>query len=399
MDIIPINKKESNYYFLMDPARIYICCNACKRRELDSFWVKKYLQKNGYTIVDNPHDANIIFFFTCSFSEEMSWDSCRKLHFFQENYNYVFVFGCFPIIGMHNLNLSKNVVVINNEALQDIEMYFPPSKLQLKYIQDGNDIYYDTIFKSDIFLIRISKGCSGNCSYCAIKKVIGHHKSKAISTIIEELKKALKQNFSYIRLVADDGGGYGIDCQLTIVKLLEQICTYTQIKGVDFEINPKWILGYRNEFYNFIKNHSNLLFKITIPIQSFSSNILRDMNRNLNVVEFIEFIKKIKEYNNNLYLTTHIIIGYPTEKQNDIDETLKHLISLRFQQINLFPCTLHPHSPIGQLYKSIDSVQKKINYVINKLCENGYTIIEASKSETNQWQHVIFNYTRQNSNC
>jgi tRNA A37 methylthiotransferase MiaB len=302
----------------------------------------------------------------------------------------VFVFGCFPVIGMHQLNLLTNVVVIKNGHLQEIEKYFPPLKVTLNLIKDGNDIYYDATFGGEVFLIRISRGCYGNCSYCAIKKAIGRHISKSISTIIDEVELAIKGNYSYIRLIADDGGGYGIDIGTNIVCLLEKISMFHQIKGIELEINPKWIIKYKIDFVRYMNEHPNLYFKMSIPIQSFSNDVLRNMNRSTNMQKFDMLLKKIKSYGKHIFLTTHIIVGYPTESKDDLDLTICSLVSHKFDQINLFPFTLHPHSKIAKIFKSMpQNVQDRADYAISKLCSNGYDIWEASKSASNNWQHVI----------
>lgn len=372
-------------------SKIHISCNACKRRELDSILIKKYLLLNNYVVVDEPHLANIIIFFTCSFSEETSSDSYKKLNYYQSIYQYVFVCGCFPVIGIHKFNRDNHTYVINNDNLCEIESYFPPRNYSMKEIKDGNDVYIDDIFNDNIFLIRISSGCLGNCSYCAIKKAIGVFRSKTIEKIIEEVNTAFNQKHSHIRLIADDGGAYGIDLNSNIVNLLYKLSAYHQLKGIDIEINPKWILKYKNDLLRFIDQNSKLEFKLSIPIQSASGKVLKHMNRAVDMTElhsFLQYLRTSKKY--KIFLTTHIIAGYPEENQEDQNKTIDFITSNLFDQINIFPLTLHPHSPIGNLYRrNDDNIQDRTSYIVNKLCSNGYEIIDCQKSEKQQWQHVI----------
>ena len=143
----------------LDPhsARIYICCNACKRRELDSIRIKNYLLLNGYEIVTDSSTERIIL--------------C----------------GCFPVIGMHAYDFENEIITIGNNNLNKIEYYFPPTVIKFENVPDGNDIYFDPVFGDNVFLIRISKGCLGNCSYCAIKSAIGRHESKNFESILREI--------------------------------------------------------------------------------------------------------------------------------------------------------------------------------------------------------------------
>lgn len=374
----------------MKEHKVYISCNACKRREIDSLLIKKYLQVNEYEVVESIDFADTVMFFTCSFSNEMSFDSYKKLSYYQDKFRYVFVFGCFPIIGMHELKLKNNVVCIKNVELNEIEKYFPPINLSIKQIRDGNDIYFDPIFGDNVFLIRISKGCYGSCSYCAIKKAIGVHKSKPFDAIIEELNYAVSNGYKYIRLIADDGGGYGLELGVDIVWLLTQISEQKTIRGIDFEINPKWLLRYREHFLDFVKTHHDLDLKITIPIQSFSPEVLRHMNRSMEVGDLCGILKELRNYGSRLFMITHIIIGYPTETQEDLDNTIQSLLSHKFNQINLFPFTLHPCSPLGKLYKTVNfDIQRRSEYALEKICACGYEIFEASRSNSGQWQHAI----------
>lgn len=378
------------HFFSVD-TRVFISCNACKRRELDSILIKKYLQLNNYTVVEDIDLANIIIFFTCSFSKEMSLDSIKKLDNYSKNYDIVFVFGCFPVIGIHDFKYPDNVITINNDELQKIELFFPPIVMGISHIKDGNDIYYDDVFNDDVFLIRISKGCLGNCSYCAIKKAIGILKSKTMPHVLEEVEFAISQNYSYIRLVADDGGGYGIDLGLDIIQLLKKISGYNQIKGIEFEINPKWILKYKEGFVEFMKNNLRLFNKITVPMQTASIKLLKQMNRMIDLHEFDTIMAEIMGNNDfSTFFITHIITGYPSETQEDQNVTLDFLNQHRFNQINVFPFTLHPNSPIGSVYKTDDVIiYEKTNSFVERLYSIGYDVFESSKSESNQWQHVI----------
>lgn len=371
--------------------KVFISCNACKRRELDSIRIRRYLLLNDYSVVDDCNQADVIFFFSCAFSKEMSIDSHKRLIDFCDSYNVVFVFGCFPVIGMNSINDRENLVAIHNSNLSEVENFFPPRRLKFADIKDGNDMYYDPIFQNDVFLIRISSGCFGNCSYCAIKKAIGTLCSKELSTIVFELESAIKLGYSYIRLVADDGGGYGLDRQTDLISLLDTIGCYTSIKGLEFEINPKWLLKYGERFVNYIRHNCDLRYKLTIPIQSASKRLLIDMHRDIDLDAFSTLLSEIwRTSQARLFLITHIITGYPGENRSDLDATLDFLIRNKFHQINVFPFTLNPHSPIGLsgcLF--VDNVQDHTNYLILKLCECGYSVFESSKTDNKEWQHVI----------
>lgn len=378
----------SSYYH---SDRIFISCNACKRRELDSIRIKNYLQLNGYEIVTDISLANIVIFFSCSFSEEMSLDSLTKLKFYHSSTEKVILCGCFPVIGMHAYDFENEIITIGNNNLSKIEYYFPPTVIKFENIPDGNDVYFDPIFGDNVFLIRISKGCMGNCSYCAIKSAIGRHESKNLVSILCEINKAIKSNISYIRLVADDGGAYGIDKGINIISLIKSICENQNIKGVELEINPKWLLMYSDEFESAINNRDTY-FKITIPVQSGSESVLRHMNRKISIASLSDILHKVRSnVGKQLFTITHIIVGYPTETYIDIDKSIKFLSQNCFDQINIFPFTLHPNSIISkQNYTSEKlEVQNRTNYLIEKLSLLGYDLFEFGKTQTNEWQHII----------
>lgn len=377
----------------LDPhsARIYICCNACKRRELDSIRVKNYLLLNGYEIVTDISLANITIFFTCSFSEEMSLDSLTKLKFYHSFTERVILCGCFPVIGMHAYDFENEIITIGNSNLNKIEYYFPPTVIKFENIPDGNDIYFDPVFGDNVFLIRISKGCLGNCSYCAIKSAIGKHESKNFEFILREISKAIESNISYIRLVADDGGAYGIDKGINIISLIKSICENNNIKGVEMEINPRWLLTYGSEFESVIANR-DIYFKITIPVQSGSESVLRHMNREISMASLSDILHKVRSnVGKQLFTITHVIVGYPTETYTDIDKTIKFLSQSCFDQINIFPFTLHPKSAISKHNYTSDKseVQNRANYMIEHLSLLGYDLFEFTKSQSSDWQHII----------
>ena len=341
--------------------KIYIHVVACRRRLLDATKISDYLTKNDYKIVDKPKNADAIIFVTCAFINKIAEFSLDKVKFFQKYDAELIVAGCLPAIEKEKLSEIFDGKTLCTKDIDEIYQYFPEKKSSFSDIADANFLYgnlknhskknsnyfrlrdyilkktygehsftYKILLKNPFFfLIRVSWGCLGNCSYCSIKKAIGSHKSKPLEECLNEFKKGLVQGHKHFLLTADDIGAYGLDIGYTFLELLQGI---TEFEG-DFKVcieslKPIWIVKYFEQLKGVLASHK--IQYIDCAIQSGSEKILESMNRYSNIKKISETLLNIKNLNPELLLTTEIIIGFPGESKKDFHQTLSVLKTIQF---------------------------------------------------------------------
>ena len=342
--------------------KIYIHVVSCRRRSLDAKKISDYLLKNDYSIVNKPEDADTIIFITCAFIDNITEDSLNKVKEFQKYNAELIVAGCLPAIEPERLSKIFDGKTVCTESIDDIYRYFPETKIKSNDMDDANVLYenkkslikkreslalyrnlkdyflkiifgkksfYYRILLKKPFLVRISWGCHGNCSYCAIKKAIGPHKSKPLDQCINEIKKGLNKGHKQFLLTADDAGAYGLDSDSSFSELVDKIVNLDGEFTIGIEsLNPVWLVKYFDELKVNLKN-KNLEY-IDCAIQSGSEKILKLMNRYSNTKKITDVILNVKKLNPHLLLTTEIIIGFPGETKEDFHKTLALLKKLQF---------------------------------------------------------------------
>jgi len=386
-------KQNKNYN-----KKFFIINCGCSRRELDAERIRNYFSANNLELVKNPKDADYLFIVSCGLegNENISIDTINKFKKFDGE---IIVGGCLPAMNLKRLKKVFNGKMLSTKELDKIDNFFPDFSIKFQDIPDANKglseyinkknlkiyIYhllrnkldissileflyniiatigkirrkigkptpfsFETIIKNKIknkssidirnslFSLRISKGCLGNCSYCTIKNAIGRLKSKSPSLILDELKRGLSKKCYKLNIQSSDTGSYGLDIGTNLPQLLNNILK--EDKRITFEyiqdFHPIWVCRYKKELIEL--NKAKKIKSMLIAFQSGSERILKLMNRNTNIDEFKEVIKKIKEVNPHLRIRTQVIVGFPTETEQDFQKTLEVIKECEFDQIDIF---------------------------------------------------------------
>ncbi len=410
--------------------KIYIFAyNTCKRRELDGEKIQNYLLVNKYKIVNDPKDADIILIITCAFIDDKTKITLEKIKEFQENYEAeLIVAGCLPVIDRHKLDKIFNGRIITTQDLVDdpdkIDKFFPNSEIKFREVLDSNATNVDEdiadftedglpnfllklIEKSDYFrnaysklriaiskkifaphsllyssstpesfFIRISWGCNHNCSYCAIRQAIGPHKSKTIEECLDEFKKGLKEGYKNFFITADDTGAYGLDIGSNFPELLDKL---TNLPGnynlAIMDFNPRWIVKYIDQIEKIVNLHK--ISRFTIHIQSGNPRILKLMNRYSDTKKMKDAFRRLKKAHPNLVLLTNFIIGFPTETEEEFNDTLDFIREIDFDSGLIYPFSCKSGIIAEELEPKISEKEKlkRLEYSKEYLKKAGYHTI------------------------
>jgi len=397
-------------------AFIYLS-SICSKQNLDAARISDYLIKNGYQIINNPRKADLILLCTCAVTNEKaknSLDAVKKL----KNYKgELIVSGCLPAMDKEDLDeIFKGKKIITKD-IEQLDQFFKDHKIKITEIKDANKPLINVegglvwtikkIFKhsgplAKIYLkirnyiyvrffekkfiyneasqeiknsyhIRISRGCLGNCSYCAIKKAIGSLKSKPLEQILDEFKEGLKLGFKNFLIVADDIGAYGIDIGTNFPTLLNELTSIEGNYQIELEeSHPDWIVKYKDEFGKILEKGK--INKICIPIQSGSERILKLMNRYSDIDKIKQSIITAKKANPTLLVGTNLIIGFPTETEGDFEKTIEVLRLMRFDYGTIFSFSIKKNTRAEEIEPKIseEEIKKRMKIVEEFLKQNGY---------------------------
>ena len=159
-------------------------------------------------------------------------------------------------------------------------------------------------------------------------------------------------------LVGGDTGAYGIDLNLSFPFLLKQIISKTTINKLYIhDLNVRWIMHDLDQFIQVLSE--DILCKVrilSIPIQSGSDKILKLMNRKYTSDDIVKIFSIIKNIRPDIRLSTHIIVGFPSEDENDFNTTISLLNNLPIDFISCFPYSEHIESKSFNLYPKIHPI-------------------------------------------
>jgi tRNA A37 methylthiotransferase MiaB len=189
--------------------------------------------------------------------------------------------------------------------------------------------------------------------------------SKPLPQIKEEFMCGLNNGYRSFTVLGDDPGCYGLDKDNSFPELLnlliEEIKAFEKDASVKkttlniSEIHPKFLIQYANEIKEIIKNHPGTIKNILCPVQSGNDRILGLMQREHSAAQIEMIIKDLKEIDQNINLSTHVIVGFPSEKREDLENTWALVKDCCFNSVVVFPYHDKNHTPASTLKGKLSS--------------------------------------------
>jgi len=208
------------------------------------------------------------------------------------------------------------------------------------------------VWDNKTYTIKISTGCRGNCSYCSIKQSRGEICSKPIKAVIKEFKAGLQQGYSDFALIGTDIGDYGKDMGTDLLDLLKAIVRLVgQFQVRLRNVNPRWLIPSAPQFCDLLT--SGKISYIESPIQSCSNRILKLMNRGYRAEDYLDAMRKIRSTCPRVFLKSQIIVGFPSESDEDFRKFLKLYESKLFNYVDVFPYSNRPNTRASTMLNQV----------------------------------------------
>lgn len=319
--------------------------NACVMRDQKLLQYRQFFTQNGHKLVSIPSDADVIVVWTCSFRADYRDASYLKIQEYIKNYNAkVIITGCLPDIAPEMLNFDPDRVKIINwkDDNKKLANEFQPDKWPKEFwgvfieeqLCEDAAVYraknpdMDATFHDQFIKLLVSEGCNFKCAYCSERLAFPPYRSFPVERLYESLKEMVeKTGVHEVILVSDSLGQYGCDIHTNLPTLIRKLKT----------IHPDMNFAFNNmHMHNFVEFIDDMKFFIlngyvkhfNLPIQSGSDHILKLMDR----IYSKKDIEAVFELLQDLKFTefdTHIIVGFPGEREEDVDETIELLLAYR----------------------------------------------------------------------
>lgn len=355
----------------------------CQMNEHDSERISYILESLGYKKIQDRNKADFILFNTCLVRENAELklygqvSSLKKLK--KENPDKIIaVSGCMMQTSTARqviIDKHKEVDIIfgtkNINSLADLIFRYLETNERVVDISTDNVkddfVYYNTPNDFQAY-VNIMTGCDNFCSYCIVPESRGREESRRPSSILDEVESLVARGYKEITLLGQNVNSYGnkADFDMTFPSLLEKISHIEGLKRLRFTTSHPKDLS--DELIDVIKNNDNICNYFHLPLQSGSSRVLKDMNRKYDQEKYLERALKLREEIPSIAISTDIIVGYPTETEEDFLETLKVCEKVKFDSAYTFKFSPRPKTRAAKL-KTIDDaiVQDRFDRLLDTI--------------------------------
>lgn len=350
----------------------------CQQNEADSERLRGYLAQMGYDFTQDERAADVIVVNTCAIREHAELRVLGNVgalaHTKRENPGQIICLcGCMA----QEPHMAQKI----KQSYRQVDLVFGPHALwrfpELLYriltrrgrifdqsgepgsIAEGIPVVRQSGVKA---WVSIMYGCNNFCSYCVVPYVRGRERSREPQDILEEIQGLVRDGYRDITLLGQNVNSYGKD--------LEQPMDFAGLLAEANRIPGDFLLRFMTSHP---KDASQSLFEtmarcekvapcLHLPFQSGSSRVLKAMNRGYSRETYLEKVRALRSFIPEVVLTSDVIVGFPGETEEEFEETLSLVRTVRFDALFTFLYSPRPGTPAAKLPDPVSKEQKAAQF-------------------------------------
>ncbi len=355
--------------------------------------------RENYELTENISEADLILINTCSVREKPVHKLFSEIGHFNRVKKpdaKIGVCGCTAshlgeeiikrapyvsfVLGARNV--SKITEVIHKPGAVEVDIDYDESTYAFSD-------YRSSLYKA---YINISIGCDKQCTFCIVPATRGEEISIPPDLILKEVKKAVEGGAKEIFLLGQNVNNYGrrfssYDKRIDFTDLLKMV---SEVEGVErIRFTSPHPLHMDEEFLKEFAENPKICKSMHMPLQSGSSRILKMMKRGYTKEWFLDRAYKLREMVPQVRISTDIIVGFPSETEEDFEETLDVVEKVGFEQIFSFKYSPRPMTPASEFEDQIP--QQIASERLSRLQQMHNDMLdELSKNEIGKIHEVLF---------
>lgn len=340
----------------------------CDKNLVDSEVMLGMLKERGYSFTDDQENADAAVVNTCCFINDAKEESIQAILELAElkktgHLKALIVAGCLAQRYQDEIQkeISEVDAIIGTTALQKVvdtldevlagkgenhleELNAPPLGGRERVMTTGG--YYS--------YLKIAEGCSKHCTYCIIPKVRGDYRSVPMELLIAEARQLADKGVRELILVAQETTLYGTDLYggKKLPQLLRELCKIDGLRWIRIlYCYPEEIT---DELIAVIREEEKICHYLDIPIQSGSDRILKRMGRRTDTAQIESLITHLREEIPDICIRTTFITGFPTESQEDFEDTMAFINRMEFDRLGVFTYSPEEGTPASEMDGQIE---------------------------------------------
>ncbi len=358
-DLAPKTEPERQYYFIENaamllkkreeekghPLSFHVTTFGCQMNAKDSEKMEGILTQVGFVSCDNEKEADFVLFNTCTIRDNanqkfyghlgsLNGKDCRKdrivavcgcmmqekecVEKIRTSYRFVNI-----IFGTHNIYKLAELICMYLEGMDHVTDVWDKAR----DIVEDIPTLRKYPFKSGV---NIMYGCNNYCTYCIVPYVRGNERSRNAREIVNECEKLAADGVKEVMLLGQNVNSYGngISDSISFPRLLQEVEKVEGIERIRFMTSHPKDLS--DELIEVMKDSTKICKHIHLPLQSGSSRILKAMNRRYDKEKYLALAQKIRMELPEATITTDIIVGFPGETTEDVDDTIDVIRKVHF---------------------------------------------------------------------
>ena len=357
----------------------------CSKNLVDSEVLMGLFEANGYDVThdsDNPQ-SDVVVVNTCGFiadAKEESVNTILELVKAKEEgrIKKIFVMGC----------LSERYLADLESEIPEVDGWYGKFNYR-QLLTDLNGSKYCTGERKlttprHYAYIKISEGCDRHCAYCAIPLITGHHKSRPIEEILDEVRTLVKGGTTEFQVIAQELTYYGVDIygEQRIAQLIEQMADIEGVRWI--RLHYAYPTHFPWELLKVMNEKPNVCRYLDIALQHISDHMLSRMRRNTTKAETIELIKRLRKEVPGIHIRTTLMVGFPGETDEDFKELVDFVKWARFERMGAFAYSEEDGTYSAEHYEDDvpeDVKQQRLDKLM-RIQQNISAEIESSKVST-----------------
>ncbi len=372
----------------MHKNKVYIETYGCQMNVADTEIVLGILGDKGYDLTKSANDADVVLINTCSIREKAEQRIYGRLGYFKNMKNdkpelIVGILGCMAERLRQDL-MEKNSIV--DLVVGPDEYRRLPELIDVAYNGDKGigvklsrtETYDDIIPHREDGLqawLSVMRGCDKFCTFCVVPFTRGRERSRAINSIVDEIKQLSQRGFKEVTLLGQNVNSY-IDNDNDFADLLSACAEVNRSIRIRFTTSHPQDIS--DKLLYTIAESQNICNYIHLPVQSGSDRILKLMNRTYTIAHYLKLIEKARRIIPGVSFSTDIISGFPTETYEDHVKTLEIMREVKYDGAYMFKYSpregtkayrmkddITEETKSKRLHEIID-LQQQISYQINQ---------------------------------
>ena len=275
----------------------------------------------------------------------------------KEKYPYVDI-----VLGTRNLDQLKEAIlnVLESRKREKEKRYRYMSQEMVQDYLETDDAIPVTRTSYPNAWVNIIYGCNNFCTYCIVPYVRGRELSRPMDAIVDEVRKCLDEGYKEITLLGQNVNSYGNDLKdghTNFANLLKEV------GSLDYDFRLRFMTNHPKDLTEDVveamASSSKICNNIHLPVQSGSNKVLKDMNRHYTREKYFSLIEMLRKAMPDIGITSDIMVGFPTETEEDFQDTMDLVEQVRYSNAFTFIYSPRQGTPAASMVQIPYEIKKR----------------------------------------